>query len=156
MALPIDLTKDALLQFFFIFFDIYGAYSAFSVGIIKNPFSLFVCLTNMALCLLDALLLLVEPPFKIEVSFIDNFIDRSALYIMVSLLFYTKYTIKNYIWRIFGIGAIVSFLLSFSSIENFVPLFSQCKVQLKENYDFLNRYGKEQDEAYSPLNPSSV
>ena len=151
MESKFKLTKVKIVQIFYILLDIYGACSALRLFYKSLFFSIFICIANAFFCLIDAWLLIDSAPFKIEVTFIENFNDRAIFYFFIGYLFKTEYVKYNIIWRIFWVVALISFFLNFTSIQYFTPLLNQCPIQMKPKNNLI-----EQGQEFTPLNSPSV
>lgn len=148
MKFRLSLNKNVIAQISYIFINLYGINSALSCLIVKDPFSFFIVFSIIFFIIIDTWLLIDDPPLKIEVSFIDNFIDRGVFNFFIGCLFNTNYVKYNKTWSIFWVASAGCLILYFCSFQNFTPLLNQVK-PVKSSERFMNA----QEEELQPLNP---
>lgn len=146
-------TPHTILQLFFLLLDIFGGITAIVLFASKSPHIILVSFVIIFLCVLDAWALIADFPFISQIAFIETYIGRGILYIIIGCLFSSSHGVRLAAWIIFWIAGILSIVLNFLSFPKFTPLVSRRGGISRENYENPNEsHPNEKVDAYAPLN----
>ncbi len=157
--MALKFTPHVILQFFLILLDIFGGICALVLFREKNAHSILVSFVIIFYCVLDCWTLIADFPFISLIAFVENYIGRGILYIIIGCLFSSSHGLRLACWIIFWLAGILNIILNFLHLPKFTPLASLRNGVSRENYDYQNNNqyanvaeSNEKADAYAPLN----
>lgn len=155
----INFTPNTILQFVFILLDTFGVIVSLILFGEKSAHAILNSFVIIFFCVIDAWVLLADFPFISQIVFIESYIGRGILYIIIGCIFSSHRGLRLASWIIFWIAGIFSIVIHFLNFPPFAPIFGQ-RGPSRENYEYPNNGNNYQNDnltndkgdAYHPLN----